>query len=172
VSYPATSTDSDGPVADFVKARGESRKLLFELDIHEPPVPVQDIAERLGLKVEVWTFSTSEDISGFIDLSATKIVVNAEDVPQRQAFTIAHELGHWVLHREDLEKNPDMSIMYRQASLSAERDAKEQEANAFAAELLVPLAWLKKYMEYPAKVIAEVFGVSRDVIGYRLSWID
>lgn len=53
--------------------------------------------------------------------------VNPSFSPDRRRFTLAHELGHVVLHREEIE---DESAAKRQ----------EKEANDFASEFLAPAA--------------------------------
>ena len=60
-----------------------------------------------------------------------------QDIPEpgRKRFAIAHELGHWTLHREESQINActdhNMVAKYRAS-------APEVEANYFAAELLMP----------------------------------
>ena len=67
------------------------------------PVPVEDIAEHyLGYQIDFVNeglFSDPEILGG-IDFDENKIYVNAsvEDHDGRYAFTIAHEIGHHVLH--------------------------------------------------------------------------
>lgn len=55
--------------------------------------------------------------------------------PGKKRFVVAHELGHFELH-----KNSDQSLVYVDKDLlySYKNDPKEQEANEFAAELLMP----------------------------------
>jgi len=58
--------------------------------------------------------------------------------PGRQRFTVAHELGHYLLHRE---KYPD-GFQCRAEDLArwdSEYNRVEQEANLFASTLLMPL---------------------------------
>lgn len=60
-----------------------------------------------------------------------EILFNEKDMPRRQRFTIAHELGHFFLH---LDKTGNQTII----CLKDEFDWLETEANNFAAELLMP----------------------------------
>jgi hypothetical protein len=61
------------------------------------------------------------------------ISVSASSIPQRQRFSICHELGHWRLHRGE--------ILYCKSADIGDRDVaqvKEKEANRFAADLMLP----------------------------------
>ena len=60
--------------------------------------------------------------------------------------------------------------MYRKALGELNQDPKEKEANCFAANLLVPAELLEKYKDYNIDTIAKIFGVSQEVIGYRLQF--
>ena len=69
------------------------------------------------------------------------IYISDRDSKQRQYFTIAHELGHYFLHRDKLKENiitiddvDTMKAMLRNGMMSSE----EVEANYFAAELIMP----------------------------------
>lgn len=73
-------------------------------------------------------------LSGFIgygenDLSV--ICINYKRPIGHQNFTLAHELGHWFMHKGQNISDDDKTCMYS-------KDTNEQEANAFAAELLYP----------------------------------
>ena len=142
--------------------------MLKDNFITEPPVPVIELAKRQGLDVVFVEHDAFDNVSGFIDFDSREIVVNAKESIGRQAFTIAHEIGHWVLHREKLEANKELSIVYRRA-IAADKEPIEQEANAFAAELLVPREMLRAYFGVPSSIVAKAFGVSEDVVGYRRS---
>jgi len=76
-----------------------------------------------------------------------EIVVNRVHPPVRRALTIAHEIGHLVLHASALAKNPDIGVLYRR-SLVGEKDLIEQEGNCFAANLLVLEFMLAKLYRY------------------------
>jgi Zn-dependent peptidase ImmA (M78 family) len=111
-------------------------------------------------------------IAGFIDFDAHKIYVNVDDSLQRQNFTIAHELGQYLLgHRREsgytvLLRNPNEMV----------KTPIEQEANCFAANLLVPEAFLRQYLDdflgITNQQLSKAFGVSADVIRYRRLYIE
>ena len=112
------------------------------------PVPVEDIAEHyLGYAIDFVDDGIFNDpeILGGIDFEENKIYVNVsvEDHDGRYAFTIAHEIGHHVLHRDAwLKDNRDgnKEILCRD---SRNKPQIELEADRFAAALLMPAEAIK-----------------------------
>lgn len=158
-------------MADFKKAKQEAKKVLDENYVTEPPVDVVEIAKNYGYSVV--EAELPKNVAGFVDPKGDVIYVNLFDSDQRKTFTVAHELGHIILHTQDLEENPDLGILFRRPLGGADPDPKEQEANCFAANLLVPQNLLEdKSRRYSglvnSKVLAALFGVSKEVIEYRL----
>jgi Zn-dependent peptidase ImmA (M78 family) len=79
------------------------------------------------------------DMSGALkrDRSGWKIYINRQDSPTRQIFTLAHELGHFFLHREEDEEFVDGDfVMNRDEDAKYRR--KEMEANEFAGCIVMP----------------------------------
>ena len=110
-------------------------------------------------------------VAGFIYSSSSKILIccRKEDSYTRKRFTLAHELGHYLLHTDEkFECSSDIND-----SSSPE----EIEANRFAAYLLVPDHLLKKVYERYKHLddcidyLAVKFGASRSTIKIRLSEI-
>ena len=166
-------------LADTKRAKREARSLLQRGGVTEPKVPVKRLATMFGCVVK--TADLDDELSGmsFVKEGKAAIVVNAWHHPNRQRFTIAHELGHHVLHADFLQNgvvHVDKAIL-RRGPLSAEgMDAKEVEANAFAAELLMPRSFVKQViplefdLQDEAQLIqyAKKFGVSASALGYRI----
>ncbi|MDF7674127.1 ImmA/IrrE family metallo-endopeptidase [Acetobacteraceae bacterium ESL0709] len=155
---------------DYPKVMKEVQRLLEQFGCKEPPVDPLKIAKALDINVKFVTFGTkSKNVSGFYDPSENAIYVNADDPSKRQTFTIAHELGHACLHK-DWARTEDYRVLLRYTE-SENSDFREKEANAFAAHLLVPRFMLIKYVD---KVripdLADMFAVSKDVIGYRIGY--
>jgi hypothetical protein len=107
-------------------------------------VPVEEIASSyLGLLVR--DSALEPGVSGELRIREREIHVNAAEGrrwPRRRRFTIAHEIGHWVLHRDDIA-----DLVVTRTIEHVPRDAeqattpekvREREANRFAAELLMP----------------------------------
>jgi Zn-dependent peptidase ImmA (M78 family) len=152
---------------DYERARKEAYRLLIKNYISAPPIDLEELAESEGLHIAVASFK-EKDISGLIDLEKQLILVNLFDSSPRQRFTIAHELGHWVLHQDEIFKNKDIVVLFRKNLSDEESDPLEQEANYFAANLLVPLMFLNELtLAKSNKELAEIFDVSESVIAIR-----
>jgi Zn-dependent peptidase ImmA (M78 family) len=125
----------------FIRQTAES---LLQLGaVEQPPVPVEDLARLCGAVVRYEPFAG--ELSGLLSQEHGRIVigVNAEHAPTRQRFTIAHELGHLKLHRENaLYVDRNFRVLMRDDRSSQAVDPEEVEANAFAAELLMPTGML------------------------------
>lgn len=126
------------------------------------PVPVEKIVEHLGFKCY---FFAPDDrtihISGAVDHTEKKIYINKEDSLQRQLFTVAHEIGHIVLHGATKDY-----VDYRDYS----SNPKETEANSFAGNLLMPRSmfqYIWKTTQGNIKELARFFGVSASAVGVR-----
>jgi Zn-dependent peptidase ImmA (M78 family) len=122
--------------------------LLSRSGVRKPPVPVEEIAVNLGLEVRYAPFDG--DLSGALVRSRgeTYIGVNSSDHPNRQRFTIAHELGHFLLHKGiSLHVDKDFRVNLRDGDSSAGVNPEEMEANRFAAELLMPTRFVVRDVE-------------------------
>lgn len=139
----------------------DAETLLMEHNVTAPPVPVEVIARRCGLQIRYERLDS--DLSGFVtgrDHGAV-IGVNTAHALVRRRFTIAHELGHFRLHR-DMKLHVDRSFLMKRNDLSSQGvDDKEIEANVFAAELLLPRGLLKADLE----TIGEIDITDEKVIG-------
>jgi Zn-dependent peptidase ImmA (M78 family) len=106
-------------------------------------VPVERIAKAEGISLVLK--DVEGDISGFLlrrDDGSPVIGVNSHHPPVRQRFTVAHELGHYLLGDED-SLHIDRELRLRSNLSSQGVDSDEIEANLFAAELLMPGFLLK-----------------------------
>src|SRR5690606_8372729 len=113
--------------------------------------------------------SFGDRVAGFIDPMQKIIYVNEKDKAPRQAFTVAHELAHWMLHQDKLHSEPDKYAVLYRTPLGKTEDEVEKEANALAGRLLVPRKLLDKYKNNSnIATVAKIFGVSEELIGYRL----
>ncbi len=160
-------------IADYNKAQGLAESIIEKFDISEPIIPIYDIADSEGLSVKIIPMpETLKGVSGFLDPDKKIIYVNVEDAPSRQNFTVAHELGHYLLKHDPSQ----YQVLLRFPELNG-KEPQEKEANCFAANLLVPESMLKKIIkkydikEEDAGLLAQVFGVSKDVIRFRLKRI-
>ncbi len=162
--------------------RREAKKLicryLADVDIstdnRNVRVDVFKLADRIGIEVKYSTFNLtfSDEISGLLVKKDKNPVigVNREHHHHRQRFTVAHELGHYILHggetiHYDAGREP---LYFRSDSIY---NADEREANRFAAELLMPEHLVSRCIEAgtcTVETLAEIFDVSDDAMRYRL----
>ena len=141
---------------------GTVDQLLKEADIMVPPVDVKSLAESLFLQIIP---SNTGEHGGRALLEFGEIHVNASEAPAGQRFSIGHEIGHYLLHRDGFVFSPHEDP---DSELYAADPAKEleSEANYFSSVLLVPPRWLRKDVEaglMPSE-LAERYQVSQEVI--------
>lgn len=156
---------------NYGRVKSCAAELLKKFGYVAPPVDPATIARREGIEVNFVRFGGKfVDVSGFYDPEENAIYVNQEESPLRQTFTIAHELGHALLHRE-WARSANYSILWRKDGLNDRSDFHEKEANAFAAHLLVPRHFLDEYAGGLTETdLSRLFAVSVPVIRNRLEF--
>ena len=127
---------------------------------HQPAEVLKALLRRHRIRVAQYPFS--DDLAGiFIQVRGRPLIgVNCWDTPQRQTFAVAHELGHYLLgHQTGLH-----------TGLLDSDDRTEREANAFAAEILMPAGQVAELVAdgLDPDALAYLFGVSREAISWRL----
>lgn len=135
------------------------------------------------LEFDVVYVEERNDFSGAIkkniDSGKVRIYINDKHPTSRKLFTLAHEIGHYFLHREFLSNG---IISYRQSdSEQYSKDEKEREfeANHFAAEMLMPKKvftnYFYKYLDTDREKLiekmADFFAVSKDSVKVRISYL-
>lgn len=119
--------------------------LLMKNSVDIAPVPVEAIAKSLGASIAYRDFD--EDVSGLLVRQGESSVIGVakSQSKERQRFTIAHELGHLLLHEgQEVHVDKLFRINFRSKVSSTAEDVQEIEANIFAANLLMPRAFLVK----------------------------
>ena len=126
-------------------AKRKAQHLRSQANVHAAPVSLEIIAATLGARIHFEPYE-GEDMSGmaYRQPDGQRVIgVNSLHSKRRQRFTLAHEIGHLVLHAsEDLHVDANFPIGFRDGKSSLAIDDKEIEANQFAAELLMPAAWV------------------------------
>jgi Zn-dependent peptidase ImmA (M78 family) len=158
-------------------------ELLDENAIERPPIPVERIVKSRGLSIRKQR-NTSSDISGFLFRQEGDVVigVNASHPWVRQRFTIAHELGHFLLHSPRFGKihvDRVFEVKFRDDLSSQGIDTDEREANLFAAELLMPQHFIRRDLADVGEMdlvdddflnnLARRYGVSTQAMLFRLA---
>lgn len=137
------------------------------------PVDPGEIARAMGVRVEgMGSADEPAAFSGFFTrrdpLHGWPVIkYSRTDSSVRRRFTVAHELGHFVLGHGDRPRDDAKSFGVNVT------DPQERAANRFAAELLMPAAALRRLVGTATlssiEELAQAFAVSKVAMGYRLS---
>lgn len=145
------------------------------------PIKIEEIARMEGLKVT--PLQLEADVSGLLVIENDQAVIgyNKNESRVRRRFTVAHELAHYCLHRDQSSLFIDKQFRaYRTSpsSYSLKTQHLEQEANAFAAAILMPADLVEAEVEKTnidlgsedeIKELAKLFDVSTTAMHYRLA---
>jgi Zn-dependent peptidase ImmA (M78 family)/transcriptional regulator with XRE-family HTH domain len=147
---------------------GAAQELLSKAGVTKPPVPVEEVAARCGVRVLPIGFQ--EGLSGvLVELERGAVIGHADDYEPRRRFSIAHELGHHLLrHYDNFHIDPEQTATEGHPPGYDWRD--ERAANEFAAQLLMPATWVSQRFKRTRDVarLAEQFDVSPASMRYRL----
>jgi Zn-dependent peptidase ImmA (M78 family) len=157
---------------------GPQHREIVSKYLSEYPVKLGKLARELGVS-DIKVSSMRTGVSGQIMREGSHYVIriNRNEARERQRFTIAHELAHFLLHRDIIDRSPDGitdNVLYR----SGEPEQIEYDANRLAADLVMPMSLVEKKLkdEYGGLVtdatiesLASVFEVSKAAMEIRLS---
>lgn len=169
---------------DYEEIRNESDKFLAA---HWPegvsPIDIEKIVDaRLGIDIiEAKGLKQQVGVDGFLSRDGGTLYVDAgtrQHLPGRLRFTLAHEMGHRVLH-QDLYGAADFRTpgewLRMQAALSAKEHASyEHQAYCFGGLVLVPRGHLRNTVD-AAIALAENHGYHADLgneadVAYVAAW--
>lgn len=142
------------------------------------PVDIGEIIRTEGIVLQ--EESLEDDVSGMLVIKDSQVTigVNSCHHPNRRRFTMAHELGHYVLHRSSSNVFFDESLLFFRNQKSSEGTQRQEiEANNFAAELLMPEPAIRQRLENPIDAfndkevssLASEFNVSSQALTIRLT---
>ena len=145
-----------------------AEKLLSHLGLDNiTAVDISSIAKKLGLNVYSASFENNA-ISGYIkyENGEKNIYVNNTQSVQRQRFTIAHEIAHFILHQDLLTKEGG-TPMFR----GGDNNPAERQANRLAAAILMPKSKVTQMYKSHKSIndMAQLFWVSYDAMANRIS---
>ncbi len=139
--------------------------------MYQPPLEIDKLFADLDIGYKKVPMKSHE--SGRIEKTpgGFLITVNSSEGEQRQRFTAAHELAHYLLHR-DMLNNGHLDRLFDDSENPSDpfTPAHEVQANRFAAELLMPELLLKHKHEenISLKDLAKTFNVSKAAMKVRL----
>lgn len=135
-------------------------------------VNIISLCNNFGIKV--YDANMESNMSGAIlkENDEYKIYINRYESQNRQRFTIAHELAHFLLHKEKIgdnltDRKGTNGMMYR-SNLS---DIYERQANILASEILMPITLIRKYIDNGVNTYSELsrkLEVSEEALRIRL----
>lgn len=157
----------------------EAERLLHEHGISKLPIDVERLARRMGIRVVEEPLGS--DVSGMLYREGDRavILINQDESTVRKRFSIAHEMGHYLLH--DSPVFVDRRVRFRDAASSAGTNWEEVQANRFAAALLMPESFMldEVYLRRQNRFtptdeelideLAKLFDVSKQAIEFRLA---
>lgn len=146
-----------------MEIKNRVKSILEKLNITKAPIPIEKVAELFSLSI-IYYPKFPDSISGTIikDEDLHAIGVNENHPKVRQRFTIAHELGHYIMGHDENKILDD--------SFDKDTD-KEREANKFASEILMPYEILKADIEsepHDIPSLARKYEVSEQAMAIRL----
>lgn len=148
--------------------RKSVEEILKAQNISSLPIDVKRVARSLG--ADVVEKDLDHDTSGLLAVTHGKrtIAYNSAHSENRQRFTIAHEIGHLVLHAAGIDHDDifiDKKVYNRNSQASQGIYRQEIEANRFAAELLMP----KKMLLITIKEFGGDIDLSDDIMLGKLA---
>lgn len=134
--------------------------------ISSRPLDLADLCKSLNILINYKPLR--DNLSGSLEYLNDRwvITVNALHHEGRQRFTIAHELGHYCLHKRSTNDSFDDEIFHRGNGY----DSKEFQADSFAGELLMPEDDFRSYINNVStniNDIADHFGASAMAVRKR-----
>jgi len=140
------------------------------------PVDIEGLAGDLGIRVN--TNALDDDVSGeLVRISPDKyeIHLNENDSKSRRRFTLAHELGHFIYHKDLVGEGLDDDKAYRSTNVGHYHNTRigrreETQANKFAAKILMPSKLIEELQAegLSRKQVAQKLQVSEHALAIRL----
>ena len=119
--------------------------ILMKNQVNKPPIDVEDIARKLNIIVVRRPYTAKNQLAAMLIREAGKVIIalNGDHDKQKQRFSIAHEIGHYMLHPvEKLVVDREFAVNFRDSKSSIGKHIQEIEANRFASNLLIPEKFL------------------------------
>ncbi|EIE01370.1 MULTISPECIES: ImmA/IrrE family metallo-endopeptidase [Leptospira] len=145
---------------------------LEENNITKYPVNIKKLIKKAGLQLV--EMELPGDVSGILEVNGKEytVFVHEKHHEHRQRFTMAHELGHFLIHQPKAT-HIDRKSFFRSPSSSEALNYEEIEANRFAASLLMPKEWVIKEINHFASLHGgDLIDNDQDLIEYLADEFD
>lgn len=151
------------------------QELMSVVEEHQDKLPIDVYAIARELQIKVYTEKGwPNDLSGRIERdtrfggqSGYAIYINGDHAETRQRFTLAHEIAHFILHKDNIGDGIADDALYRSGLPSAQ----EAMANKLAADILMPWNLVNQKIREGVDTVeklAQVFNVSTSAMAIRL----
>lgn len=165
-----------------------ANETLIKAGITAPKIMADNIAEfTYGLELEWRNLNQCSEGKVLAAISVQRRIIylnesletELKNCPGRMNFSIAHELGHWLLHQNSAQVRlptfEEEVLICR--GLDNKTDDRERQANLFATYLLMPEKFIVEYLasfssplnKRDLKTLADTFGVSKQAMKIRLT---
>lgn len=150
------------------KLENLTKDILIQHDMLKMPVDIVKILDDIG--IEVYETDLTSEVSGAIkydkDSNSFSILINKNNSHTRKRFTMAHELGHYFLHKDILQNDElHIDILYSDSTTELEED----DVNYFAGALLMNRMLLERlHKKISLSELAKLFDVSVSDMTVRL----
>jgi len=138
---------------------------------HKVPVSIEEQIRSEGIILNKSYLDFEKGICGELKKENGKFIINISwaDHYYRKRFTMAHELGHFVLHKDligdGVDDNKEYKKLYRAKNKIT--NSQEAEANDYAAKVLMP----EEAIIALAK-LTEIIKLVKGEIDIDLLWLD
>lgn len=149
------------------------------LDTEQTKNPVNLLHIAQALHIGIYKSTTLHDKTAGLILQTTgkyhtfdngcgfAIIINAKYHKRRQRFTIAHEIAHYILHKDKIHAQLTDSLIYRSDNLSREE---EMQALQLTLDILMPWSLINQAIKKGTKMkdLAKAFDVSPATMSIRI----
>jgi Zn-dependent peptidase ImmA (M78 family) len=156
--------------------RNDDEMTVVSAALKNAPIDVVSLIKELGINYVETKMEYGADGRIDVDDDCYTITVNSDQSRQRRKFTAAHELAHYLLHRDLLQAEGHLDRLFdnrgKENPNAPFSPRHEVEANKFAAQILMPRAAIRDRMvweDYDLQKLAEAFGVSAKAMEIRLN---
>ena len=157
----------------MIRSRASRQKAIDILSLcknDSVPIDLGVIAKKLGLQIVPYGFPDSMSALFLIEEGVRVIGVNKNHSNVRRRFSVAHELGHFISGHEDFSHD-NVEHIDREKKYLNSFYRMEEEADEFAAELLMPEFLLKKdfsLLNGDIEALAKKYEVSQQAMTIQL----
>lgn len=154
----------------------DEKRIVLDRFMRDTPIQLGALAKELGLTVKLSTLKPGVSGKIYKENNSYTIKINRHETRERQRFTLAHEISHFLLHRDIIDQSEGGiidNVLYR----SGAPEQIEFEANRLAADMLMPRKIVSQKLdalgapvsEEVIEYMAQIFQVSKAAMEIRLS---